>query len=120
MQAVFTHLVRALTAWAWRDEVAARESIAVLKELHATPGKMEAHIEQRPEIAHYVAACLAQMVVKSPNYTEMKFTAPSWNDGSYLIVHIQKITGKSPHDLRVAAERERDELREKLAEWGRE
>jgi hypothetical protein len=85
----------------------------VLKGFNMDEGGMDLKIEQDPAAAQWVAKCFASMVAKSPNYTEMKFDLCGEYRGKYewMTVHIQKGNGKTPHQLRQEAERERDELR---------
>ena len=104
-------LVRFLSGWAWKQEVDLAESVAILKELHATPGAMEITVKQRPELAQWVGQCFAEMVASSPNYTEMRFDTRKPESWEWITVTVQKGTGKTPHTLRMEAEKERDELR---------
>jgi hypothetical protein len=56
------------------------------------------------------------MVAASPNYTEMKFDLVARGEKyEWVTVLIQKGSGKTPHQLRQEAERERDELKAILA-----
>lgn len=108
-------LVRCLSAWAWRREIELCESMAELEEMHAKPGSMEIAIKQNPAQAQWVAQCFASMVAASPNYTEMKFDLVAKGEKwEWLTVLIQKGNGKTPHQLRHEAEKERDELRARL------
>ena len=60
--------------------------------------------------AKLFAECFADQFRQSGamNYLEMRLTAP---DGLELLVTLQKVAGKTPHQLRAEAERERDELK---------
>lgn len=104
-------LVRFLSRWVWQQEIELSESMAILKELHATPGAMEITVKQRPELAQWVGQCFAEMVASSPNYTEMRFDTRKPESWEWITVTVQKGTGKTPHTLRMEAEKERDELR---------
>ena len=106
-----TRLVRFITGWAWRQETDLAESVAILEKLHATPGAMEAQIKQRPELAAWMGGIFAEMVAASPNYTEMRFDTHKPESWEWITVTVQKGTGKTPHTLRMDAEKERDELR---------
>lgn len=108
-------LVRFLSGWAWRQETDLAESVAILKELHATPGAMEITVKQRPELAQWVGQCFAEMVASSPNYTEMRFDTRKPETWEWITVTVQKGTGKTPHTLRREAEEERDQLRAQLS-----
>jgi hypothetical protein len=108
-------LVRHLSAWAWQREIELSDSMAVLEEMHARPGSMEISIKQNPAQAQWVAQCFASMVAASPNYTEMKFDLVAKGEKwEWLTVLIQKGNGKTPHQLRQEAEKERDKLRARL------
>ncbi len=98
-----------------RDEAReALEAVNALEEMHAKPGSMEIAIKQNPAQAQWVAKCFASMVAASPNYTEMKFDLVAEGEKwEWLTVLIQKGNGKTPHQLRQEAEKERDEAREK-------
>jgi len=85
-----------------------------LRKLHATENGMDMEIEQRPEAAHWVAKCLAALVADSPNYTELTMDHVSCRYP--ILVTVQKKIGKTPHELRLEAERERDALRKQVAE----
>jgi hypothetical protein len=107
----FQRLVRFLSGWAWKAETDLVQSVSILKELHTTPGAMEIIVKQRPELAAWVGQCCAEMVASSPNYTEMRFDTRKPESWEWITVTIQKGTGKTPHTLRMEAEKERDELR---------
>lgn len=108
--------VRWLTSRFWRQELLAVESMTLLKQLHATPGGMEIHIQQHPECAQWVAKCFAEMVASSPNYTELKFDLhPKYADKwEWLTVLITKGNGKTPHQIRQELEFELSELKKRL------
>lgn len=100
-------IVRRITRWAWRAEIATCDSLVKLKELHIEDGGIELHLEQTPELAHWIGTCLASMVVASPNYTEMQFQmSPKWKgERKWITVTVQKQEGKTPHQLRQEAEK---------------
>jgi hypothetical protein len=108
-------ITRRLSAWAWRDEINICNGIAEIEELHATQNGMDIAIKQSPACAQYVAQCFASIVAASPNYTEMKFEVvlktEKWE---WITVLVKKDKGKTPHELRLEAERERDQLREEV------
>jgi len=107
-------LVKTCSKWAWAEELRVIAGVAVLKELHLTPGKMEAHIQQSPEAAQWVAHCFAAMVAESPNYTEMRFDLTSPVNYEWITVTVQKGNGKTPHTLRTEAETACEMLRKQL------
>lgn len=107
-------LVKACSRWAWSEELRVLAGVAVLKELHLTPGKMEAHIQQSPETAQWVAHCFAAIVAESPNYTEMRFDLTSPVKYEWITVTVQKGNGKTPHTLRTEAEAACERLRKQL------
>lgn len=108
-------LVRHFSAWAWQTEIHQCEGMVALEEIHAKPGSMEITIKQNPSLAQWVAQCFASIVASSPNYTEMKFDLVAKGEKwEWLTVLIQKGNGKTPHQLRQEAERERDELKMRL------
>jgi hypothetical protein len=111
-------LVRLVSAWAWRNEIATCEGLAVLKGLDVEEGHMDVKIKQDPALAQWIAKCFVSMVAESPNYTEMKFDLHGQYLGKYewITVLIQKGRGATPHQMRQAAERERDELRTQLTQ----
>lgn len=117
MKTKIKSLARWLSKWAWRQEIETCENIATLRGMSADmdTGKMELRIQQDPAIAQWVCACFAEMIAKSPNYTEMQFTLDSTR-GKFerMFVLIQKHNGKSPHQLRQQAQADREELRECL------
>jgi hypothetical protein len=108
-------IVRDCSAWAWRREIETCESVALIKEMHVKPGSMEITIQQNPALAQWVAQCFASMIADSPNYTEMKFNlVAKLEKWEWITILIQKGNGKTPHQLRQEAEKERDELRARL------
>ena len=109
-------LVKYLTRWAWDKELQIIDGSAELKALCLEPNKLEMEIKLRPELKEYIALCLAEIVRESPNYTEMKFnTVAKTEDGvEWITVLVKKGSGKTPHELRVQAEKERDEARDEL------
>jgi hypothetical protein len=107
-------ITRSLTKWAWHDEIETCDSLAQIERLHAEPGSMELTLRQNPAMAQWVAHCWAAMLAKSPNYTELRFecTAPgSWD---WIAVLVKKGSGKTPHQLREHAEKERDALKSQI------
>lgn len=84
----------------------------MIKGFSMDESKMDIKIQQDPAIAQWTAKCFASMVANSPNYTEMRFDLCGSYLGKYewITVHIQKGNGKTPHQIRIEAERERDEL----------
>jgi len=110
-------LIRRLTRWAWRSEIATCDGLAELKALNMDGGKMELRIESDPNLALWQAKCFASMVEKSPNYTELKFDLAGEFKGKYewITVLVQKGNGKTPHQLRAEAEVKLAEAKIKLA-----
>lgn len=86
-------------------------SMASLVELHATPGAMETRIKTHPALAQYVAQCFANLLADAPNYVEANFDlVVKKDDGAeWITVTVQKGSGKTPHQLRMEAEKQRDE-----------
>ena len=111
---ILKELVRKLSAWAWQEEIGVTKGVAVIEELHATPGKMEVAIHRKPELARYMAQCFAELVSASPNYTEMKFDIVGDSNYGWITVIVQKGNGRTPHQLRQEAELERDALKKLL------
>lgn len=102
--------VRFLSSWAWAHERGAIEGFALLKSMKMDDRTLDMAIQTQPEMAQYVGKCFAAMVANSPNYTEMQFTVNEKYHGKWehLTVTIQKFNGKTPHQLKVEAEQERD------------
>ncbi len=50
------------------------------------------------------------------NYIEMRFTSQHAMPGESFLVTVQRLAGKTAHDLRLQAEAERDTLRARVAE----
>lgn len=109
-------IVRRSTSWAWQREIQACDGMAELKAMNMDGNKMDIKIQTNPDLAYWQAKCFAFMVAQSPNYTEMKFELCGEYKGKYewMTVLIKKDSGKTPHELRMEAERERDELRRSL------
>lgn len=116
MKNIIHRLTRWLSAWAWQKEIASFDGLAVLKSMSMDEHKLDMKIQQDPAVAQWVAKCFVSMVAFSTNYTEMKFETHGQFLGKFewITVHIQKGNGKTPHQLRQEAEKERDELRAKL------
>lgn len=113
---LFLRTVRYISSWAWQNEIATCEGLAVLKKLNIDENKMDIEIQQDPAVARWIAKCFASMIASSPNYTELKFDlCDQFRDKfEWITVHIQKGTGKTPHQIRQEVEHERDELRKLL------
>jgi len=109
-------VVRWSTSWAWQKEIQVCDGLAELRGLEMDGNKMDIKIHSDPALAQWQAKCFASMVANSPNYTEMKFELHGEYKGKWewLTVLIQKGNGKTPHQLRQEAERERDQLRARL------
>lgn len=109
---LITSAVRALTAWAWTQERETCEGLVKVKELHATEGAMELHIQNNPEVKQWVAHCFAEIVAGAPNYVEMKFdlVARKKSDWEWITVLIRKGNGKTPHQLRAEADAQRNKI----------
>lgn len=108
MKKLIKRLVRYLSAWAWRQEITVSEGIAKLKKLAMDEKGMEMEIEHDPDLAKHIATCFASLVANAPNYTEMQFKTVAKYHGKWdwLTVTIQKLNGKTPHQLRREAEAE--------------
>lgn len=113
---IIHRMVRWATAWAWQKEIRTCDGLAVLEGLSIEDGKMDIQIKQSPLLAQWAAKCFASLVADSPNYTEMSFdiSGQYLEKWEWLTVHIQKGNGKTPHQLRQEAERERDQFRAML------
>lgn len=109
-------IVRELTAWAWQHELNCTDSMVKLRSMSMDEQGLDMTIQQQPELAQYVGKCFAAMVFDSPNYTEMYFDINSKFRDKYqgITVHVQKVNGQTPHQLRLKAEQERDALRREL------
>lgn len=94
------------------------DGIAKIKKLNMGETSSELDIEIDPNAAQHIARCLASLVLKSPNYTEVKFdlSGPSADKFEWVIVLVQKGKGKTPHQLRLEAEKECSKLRAILNE----
>lgn len=115
---ILTILVRHATAWAWRQEICVTKGLTKLKKLAADENGIEMEIENNPDLAKWIATCFASLVANAPNYTEMQFKTVTKYHGKWdwLTVTIQKLNGKTPHQLRQEAEAERDKLLKRLGE----
>ena len=113
------NLIRWASAWAWSEEINTCKGLAFIKKLNVEEGHMDIEIQQNPSLAVYVSTCFASMVASSPNYTEVKFELLGKYRGKHewMTVLIQKMNGKTPHQMRQEAEKERDELRERLSKY---
>jgi hypothetical protein len=111
---IIKSITRSLTKWAWRDEIETCDSLAEIERLHAEPGSMELTLRQNPAMAQWVAHCWAAMLAKSKNYTELRFECAMPGTWDWIAVLIKKGSGKTPHQLREQAERERDELKSQI------
>lgn len=107
-------ITRSLTKWAWRDEIETCDSLAHIERLHAEPGSMELTLRQNPAMAQWVAHCWAAMLAKSKNYTELRFECAAPDSWDWITVLVKKGSGKTPHQLREQAEKERDELKSQI------
>ena len=109
-------VVRWMSAWAWEHEEAVCNGMAALKGMNMDEKTLEFRIQQDPAVAQWVAACFASLLAEAPNYNEMRFELMGKYKGKYewITVTVLKGSGKTPHQLRQEAEKERDELRAKL------
>jgi len=97
-------LVRKLTKWAWSDEVQFVDGVSTLSKLIVDEKSIVAEIKTRPEIAQFQAHCFANLLLNSPNYTELKFDIQNPKEKyKWITVLVQKGEGKTPHQLRVEA-----------------
>ncbi len=116
----FTKIVRRLSTFAWRKEIETCNGFAYIKSfnIQSKEGneKLDITIQQKPEVAHWVGKCFASMIYDSPNYTELKFdVCGKYKDKfEWITVTVKKGNGKTPHQLKSEAERERDELKVEL------
>lgn len=56
--------------------------------------------------------------IGAENYVEASFTSSAILPGEAFVVRLQKVSGKTPHMLKLDAEAERDKLRARVAELG--
>jgi hypothetical protein len=77
-------------------------------------GVIEAEVRGEP-IA-IMAGIFARQLSESgaENYIEMSFYDPTLGDNEKIVVTIQRWHGLTPHQLRLKAESERDELKESI------
>ena len=54
------------------------------------------------------------------NYLQLTFTSGAYPDLGEIVVTLQRCTGKTPHELRINAEQERDQLKAENAELRRD
>ena len=110
--------VRRVTRWAWKKEISTCEGLAVLKGLNMDDEKMDAKIKQDPDLAYWIAKCFASMLVDCPNYREVRFNIAGRFNGKteWIVVHVQRSSGKTPHQLRQEAERELEQIKAKMKE----
>lgn len=115
-QNVIRSVTRSISAWAWRNEIEICEGITIVKGMCMDDDKLDMFIQHDPAIAQLVAKCFASLVASSPNYTELTFELREQYKGKYehITVLVQKSNGKTPHQCRIDAERERDDLRVQL------
>jgi len=79
-----------------------------IKSLEVKDGGLSCSLDG-PEMARIIATSFWDMLTenKADNYVEMTFAAPE-KPLKKVIVIVRKVFGKTPHDLRVQAEAERD------------
>lgn len=106
-------MLRRISAWAWKEEIEIADGLVLIKKLNLEPGAMRVEIEHNPEHAQWVIQCLASCLTNAKNYAEATFKYPS-DEYEFITVLIKKWNGKTPHQLRVEAEAERDALKERL------
>ncbi len=106
---IITRAIRAATAWAWRHEITICEGVVKLTEIHMTEQSAELAFKQDPLLAKHIATCFAHLVWNAPNYVECQFNLPASYKGKFehLYVLIRKGEGKTPHQMREAADYEK-------------
>jgi hypothetical protein len=116
---MFKSTVRKLTQWAWQKELDVTNSIVKINEVHATNGEMKIGFDIDPKVQQYIAQVFASMVMESPNYTEVKFSinAKIKSKYEYITVLVQKGSGKTPHELRIQAEKELEHYQKLYQEY---
>lgn len=72
-----------------------------LQRLHYEGDCFDATITPPPAVVRALYAGLSQVIGDAPNYAETKIQT---SDGKAFIVTIQRQSGKTPHELRMAAE----------------
>ena len=89
----------------------------VLRDLSVGNGSINASFEGGA--VHLFVDSLANQFVESgaANYIEMQFHSEATGQ---LLLTLQRVNGKTPHQLREAAEKERDELRDRIEEMERQ
>lgn len=76
--------------------------------------RMTVHVKEPIELIRYLAEGMAQALDEAgaANYIEMRV----WNRAQgWLVFHLQRCAGKTPHEFRLQAEAERDEALAELA-----
>lgn len=102
MKNYLKEFVRFATKWAWAKEIDTANGLISLTEMHATPGKLELHLKQNPEVAWMVATSFASILADAPNYTEMQLNHVDTHER--FTVTIRREKGKTPNELKVEAE----------------
>jgi hypothetical protein len=113
---LLTKLTRKITAFAWEHEIDAVNGMAMVDELHATPGKLKLMVTQNPVIAQFIALSFANLVHSSKNYTELKFETADPDTSELITVLVKKYDGKTPHELRIEAEQKLEVALKRIAE----
>lgn len=92
-------------------------SETMLRDLSVRNGSIHARFEGGA--VHLLVDAFAGQFSESgaENYLEMHFHSPATGP---LVTTVQRVNGKTPHQLREAAEKERDALRAKIAEMERQ
>ena len=112
-------VLRADLAAAEKENIKLREALAekvtsetVLRDLSIGNGSINASFEGG--VVHLFVDSLANQFVESgaANYLEMQFHSEATGP---LLLTLQRVNGKTPHQLRTEAEKERDILRAKVA-----
>ena len=94
-------IIRKLTSWAWEEEISVYNGLAKITKLNMDENSANIEIEHNRELGKRLSLAFASLLLESPNYTEMKLDLKNpVKDFEYINVHIQKSSGKTPHQIR--------------------
>lgn len=105
---MLTKLVRWASRWAWQKEIKFMDTSVELEYMTMDEKSFEAKAIMNPGLAQMMAHAFAEQAFNTPNYVEMQFQprAVKHRDKWIMVtVTVQKHDGKTPHELRMEAER---------------
>jgi len=105
---------------AQKELMGLKDSLFQIKSFHYEEGEGQVIFDLSKEMAEVLCHGLASIVADAPNYVETSYEPRVCENCECVVVRVQKVTGKTPHQLRAEAESALSVAKARIAELEKE